>query len=1666
MIRAGSELIPGYFLEERLGKGQFGEVWRARSPGNTYVALKILPLSGQHGWKEFRAVQRVKQIRHANLMPIIAIWLLDEDGAVISDDVIETIARSANETTVAVGSRATLIAEPVAEAPHPAQMVIQNLLANQTLGDRLRDCQEHGLAGIPVNELLGYMDEAAKGLDYLNSTQQTVGDSHGAVQHCDVKPDNIMLTGGSAVVSDFGVAQLLAEADKGATATSLGGTPAYMAPECFQSKTSHATDQYALAITYYQLRTGLLPFENETYATVYETHKTGTHDFSAVPLREQTVLRRATSPDPGRRYDTCVDLAQQLRLAVAPNQPPQSPKKLMPLALAAIVAALVLAWALAGLLGGSALAPITNSLNRKQFAAAMSQVEDLNDADLVTDALAAIQDALGNEHELPGEVLGAKIKLIDYLRNSELLTKPSQGRFEALSQSAHDELDQRLGAVRSGCEQWNPEGEKNLVPKELKDKVDELRKLLGSRSVASLENVEVVASSSLCAARRPAFELQEIRIEARKGLENWASLPQRLAALRAEDLPDGDRPYLAALSFALSGGGVKLATKDEISQRLSNYLQFSAEFRDDQPAAWEQRQIALQMTKIDDSIDPEWLVEDESFASLVGSCTTLEKSKDAKDRLRQSIAIAHKRRQAGQFAKARDLLKGALQLVENMPTVTSGAADQSIAQLIQDELWILDLVDPATPATVIYDRLAGSPQGDFSTWARIAAQIHLEYDTTSEGKIAASKIDIDRAALVEALRWECLWSDPAAPRPVEIDVRPWQQALASTPYADYGRYVASLQSWGNAKQEKDPDRRAQLFLESSQEIQTAFGERRAGSLLTASFRRNMAHTVLRDSIADWSDGQPPTDADFGDSGIFGENAAQAFSNLRLARTLGAPSLSRDAMLLAAAMASWDAPQNEHASELLAVSQLLVERGQSDKTVQGLLGTIHGAAFRAGLATGAADLEQVRHVAEALNQLYLGRRPGTAGDGATLTSAQLRKQFLKIKNELIAPALPIADRVAAQLANSSPSGDAAEAVGAVYRAAGLLLREKELAFDADKAQSVDEAYDYLQRANTLAPHPVSLIEQGRLLSDLSNRPDDWRDRINDIADGVVALTLKSGSPEILCRALALQSYARLMWSRYDRRPLTQRKQDLAEARQIIETAMAHSQEIADRSPSDFANCLLTRATINVEYAFYGSLAFDDRTNHLVAACEDAQQASEIVDRSSPEIAYNAWGNALEDLAFYCLEDPPHNYRLACEQFQRALSLTQPPLSSPNLRLANVAEHRNLLRCQVRRAENGVLASEKDERLLLNDSIDSVTSSLPFLEEEEPDAIDVDAKKMGDLAELYFWLCRAERALAIRTMDSAEKAKAQRRADVALIRALRWARQSGNWDDWGQYQCFDAKTKCDAGDWEAAELGARKVLAAEKEDGVRLPLTLLVSAAEALRACLAEAKKPPWTEREWDEFQARFPSTEGISAPYLVKLRTQRVSALNAWNDDAVVREIDDALDQLAATGANNVDAVRLQLDWLTAKAVWIANRSKAHPDELSRDEMLQRYEKIAADTSSALAKSDALLPKPLRELLTGLKNDAWRWDNPPKELRPWEKRRLIEHLRNTFEARKQYTIEIVALFSKRNDENLRKTARESLRVLHPGIAIEFLANKEEANKWKSAYDGFLKYIMTK
>ncbi len=314
MWQASQSPVPGYKLEKFVGKGNFGEVWQSTSPGGTKCALKFLNLRERQGRKELRAIQRLKQIRHANLMPINAMWLLDEQQQIIPDDQFTPSHPFMEDTR-----RQTLVSLPeISEAENPKTLVIAMPLAEGNLLELLHQRQKAG-KDIPVEELLVYMLDAARALDYLNAQCHEYAGEIVAVQHGDVKPENLVLLGGSVMLCDFGVARTLGVAAD-TRGTSLGGSLAYMAPECMAGQINQHSDQFSLAISYAELRLGRLPFADESITQVIEDRRKGQLDLEGMLPAEQRVVRRACSIQPEKRFGSNVELIEALRGAVLATQ--------------------------------------------------------------------------------------------------------------------------------------------------------------------------------------------------------------------------------------------------------------------------------------------------------------------------------------------------------------------------------------------------------------------------------------------------------------------------------------------------------------------------------------------------------------------------------------------------------------------------------------------------------------------------------------------------------------------------------------------------------------------------------------------------------------------------------------------------------------------------------------------------------------------------------------------------------------------------------------------------------------------------------------------------------------------------------------------------------------------------------------------------------------------------------------------------------------------------------------------------------------------------------------------------------------------------------------------------------------------------------------------------
>ncbi len=263
-LKPGVEPVSGYTLVERLGSGGFGEVWKASAPGGFHVALKFVRLEGRQGLIEKRALSVIKEIRHPNLLSVFGAWEVDQF------------------------------------------LIIATELANRTLWDRFQEAVKEGCSGIPRGELLEYFTEAAKGIDHLNAPLQP---GRLGIQHRDIKPQNLLLSGGGVKVADFGLARALHHDLTGHTGSL---TLAYAAPECLDGSTSSRSDQYSLAVSYCQLRGGRLPFEGRQVAVI-DGHRSKPPDLSMLPPEERDAVARALAKSPDDRWSSCTEFVQAVR---------------------------------------------------------------------------------------------------------------------------------------------------------------------------------------------------------------------------------------------------------------------------------------------------------------------------------------------------------------------------------------------------------------------------------------------------------------------------------------------------------------------------------------------------------------------------------------------------------------------------------------------------------------------------------------------------------------------------------------------------------------------------------------------------------------------------------------------------------------------------------------------------------------------------------------------------------------------------------------------------------------------------------------------------------------------------------------------------------------------------------------------------------------------------------------------------------------------------------------------------------------------------------------------------------------------------------------------------------------------------------------------------------
>lgn len=168
---------------------------------------------------------------------------------------------------------------------------------------------------IPAPEATRILRDIAVALQYAHEQ---------GVVHRDIKPANVLLAGGSAVVTDFGIAKalLVSRTNAHTTLTQRGtslGTPAYMAPEQAVGDEADArADIYAWGVIAYELLAGAHPFASRTTAQqliaahIAETPASLTNAPAGIPPTLAQLVMRALEKEPGKRPQTAGELVDAI----------------------------------------------------------------------------------------------------------------------------------------------------------------------------------------------------------------------------------------------------------------------------------------------------------------------------------------------------------------------------------------------------------------------------------------------------------------------------------------------------------------------------------------------------------------------------------------------------------------------------------------------------------------------------------------------------------------------------------------------------------------------------------------------------------------------------------------------------------------------------------------------------------------------------------------------------------------------------------------------------------------------------------------------------------------------------------------------------------------------------------------------------------------------------------------------------------------------------------------------------------------------------------------------------------------------------------------------------------------------------------------------------------
>ncbi|HMI31664.1 MAG TPA: protein kinase [Candidatus Limnocylindrales bacterium] len=274
LTRLKSAFSGRYDVKRELARGGMGQVFEARDQKHgRAIAIKVLDpdLAAAIGPARFRAeIETAARLSHPHIVPLFDSG--EADGLLY---------------------------------------YVMPLLAGESLRGRLQRERQ-----LPIEDAIRIAREVSDALRYAHEQ---------GLVHRDVKPENIILSGGHALVLDFGIARTSDAVPTPETHTVAAvGTPAYMSPEQTSGGSLDGrADQYALACVVYEMVTGQPPFTGSTGDSVLLQHRT-VDARPATALRPTTpayvahALTRALAKAPADRFPTMSAFSDAISSALTP----------------------------------------------------------------------------------------------------------------------------------------------------------------------------------------------------------------------------------------------------------------------------------------------------------------------------------------------------------------------------------------------------------------------------------------------------------------------------------------------------------------------------------------------------------------------------------------------------------------------------------------------------------------------------------------------------------------------------------------------------------------------------------------------------------------------------------------------------------------------------------------------------------------------------------------------------------------------------------------------------------------------------------------------------------------------------------------------------------------------------------------------------------------------------------------------------------------------------------------------------------------------------------------------------------------------------------------------------------------------------------------------------